>query len=257
MRFDILTLFPAMFDTVFSESIVGRAQKASQVKITVHNIRDYALDKHHITDDAPYGGGGGMVLKPEPILGALEAILDAETIARQKTTGEVETPVVLLSAAGIPFNHNLAREFERYGHIVLICGRYEGVDERVSELAVTHEVSIGDYVLSGGEIAAMVIVEAVTRLVPGVLGDMRAMVDDSHASGLLEYPHYTRPATYRGLPVPDVLVSGDHARVARWRRQQALQRTWERRPDLLANADLSEADRAFLQSLRDEAEGST
>jgi tRNA (guanine37-N1)-methyltransferase len=256
MRFDILTLFPGMFDTAFSESIVGRARQAGQIQIAIHSIRDYALDKHHVTDDAPYGGGGGMVLKPEPILGALEAVLDAETIAWQKATGQIETPVVLLSAAGTPFDHGMARAFERFGHVVLICGRYEGVDERVNELAVTHEVSIGDYVLSGGEIAAMVIVEAVTRLVPGVLGDMRAMVEDSHANGLLEYPHYTRPATFRGLSVPEVLVSGDHARVARWRREQALRRTWERRPDLLEDAELSQADRAFLESLEDQGDES-
>jgi len=254
MRFDILTLFPAMFGSVFSESIVGRAQEAGQVEIAVHNIRDWALDKHHITDDTPYGGGGGMVLKPEPILGALEAILDADLIARQKATGNVEVPVVLMSAAGAPFTHALARQFERHGRIALICGRYEGVDERVCELAVTHEVSIGDYVLSGGEIPAMVIVEAVTRLVPGVLGDMRAMVEDSHANALLEHPHYTRPATFRGLGVPEALLSGDHARIAQWRRQQALRRTWERRPDLLARANLSPADRAFLQSLQAEAD---
>lgn len=253
MRFDILTLFPAMFGSVFSESIVGRAHEAGQVEIAVHNIRDWALDKHHITDDTPYGGGGGMVLKPEPILGALEAILDADLIARQKATGNVEVPVVLMSAAGAPFTHALACQFERHGRIALVCGRYEGVDERVCELAVTHEVSIGDYVLSGGEIPAMVIVEAVTRLVPGVLGDMRAMVEDSHANALLEHPHYTRPATFRGLGVPEALLSGDHARIAQWRRHQALRRTWERRPDLLARADLSPADRAFLQSLQAEA----
>lgn len=252
MRFDILTLFPAMFDAVFSESIVGRAQEAGQVTIAIHNIRDYALGKHHVTDDAPYGGGGGMVLKPEPIMGALEAVLGAELVTQQKSTGEIQVPVVLLSAAGTPFNHALARQFERFGRIVLVCGRYEGVDERVCDLAITHEVSIGDYVLSGGEIAAMVIVEAVTRLVPGVLGDMRAMVEDSHANGLLEHPHYTRPACYRGLSVPEVLLSGDHARIARWRREHALQRTFERRPDLLRDAQLSEADRAFLRRLADE-----
>lgn len=255
MRFDVLTLFPAMFDSVFSESIVGRAQQAGQVQIVVHDIRNYATDKHHITDDTPYGGGGGMVLKPEPILGALEAVLGADLVARQKASGQTEVPVVLMSAAGTPFTHTMAREFERCGHIALVCGRYEGVDQRVCDLAVTHEVSIGDFVLSGGEIAAMVIVEAVTRLVPGVLGDMRAMVEDSHAHGLLEHPHYTRPATFRGLGVPEVLLSGDHARIARWRREQSLRRTWERRPDLIADAELSEADRAYLQSLAQEHTG--
>ncbi|HHX63594.1 MAG TPA: tRNA (guanosine(37)-N1)-methyltransferase TrmD, partial [Chloroflexi bacterium] len=187
--------------------------------------------------------------KAEPILNALEDVLDPALIARQKADGPIEVPVVLLTPAGRLFTQEIAREYERYGHIVMICGRYEGVDERVSQLAVTDEISIGDYVLSGGEIPAMAIVEAVTRLVPGVLGDMRAVVEDSHSSGLLEYPHYTRPAEFRGLTVPDILVSGDHARVARWRREQALRRTWERRPDLLARARLSEQDRRYLASL--------
>lgn len=258
MHFDILTLFPGLFDCVFGESIVRRAVEAGQVSIAIHNIRDYATDKHHVTDDTPYGGGGGMVMKPEPILGALDAIVGADLVARQKATGEVEVPIVLLTPAGRLFNQEMARDYERHGRVVLICGRYEGVDQRVSDLAVTDEVSIGDYVLSGGEIPAMVIVEAVTRLVPGVLGDMRAMIEDSHASGLLEYPHYTRPPEFRGLGVPEVLVSGDHAKVARWRREQALRRTLARRPDLLASADLSAADRRFLERLRaEEGEGNT
>lgn len=193
-----------------------------------------------------------MVMKPEPILGALEAVVGAELVARQKATGNVEVPIVLLTPAGRLFRQEIARQYERHGRVVLICGRYEGVDERVSALAVTDEISIGDYVLSGGEIPAMAIVEAVTRLVPGVLGDMRAVIEDSHASGLLEYPHYTRPAEFRGLGVPPILLSGDHARVARWRREQALRRTLERRPDLLEGADLSDADRRFLARLRAE-----
>ncbi|HHX42700.1 MAG TPA: tRNA (guanosine(37)-N1)-methyltransferase TrmD [Chloroflexi bacterium] len=252
MHFDILTLFPGLFDCVFEESIVRRAVDAGLVSIAIHNIRDYALDKHHVTDDTPYGGGGGMVMKPEPILGALEAVVGAELVARQKATGNVEVPIVLLTPAGRLFRQEIARQYERHGRVVLICGRYEGVDERVSALAVTDEISIGDYVLSGGEIPAMAIVEAVTRLVPGVLGDMRAVIEDSHASGLLEYPHYTRPAEFRGLGVPPILLSGDHARVARWRREQALRRTLERRPDLLEGADLSDADRRFLARLRAE-----
>jgi tRNA (guanine37-N1)-methyltransferase len=252
MRFDILTLFPGLFDGVFSESIVRRAIDAGQVSVNLHNIRDYATDKHRVTDDMPYGGGGGMVMKPEPIVYAVEDILGADLVRRQKETGQVEVPVILLTPAGRLFNQKMAREFERYGQLVMICGRYEGVDERVSELVVTDEISIGDYVLSGGEIPAMVIVEAVTRLVPGVLGDMRAMIEDSHAHGLLEYPHYTRPAEFRGLRVPDILVSGHHAQVERWRREQALRRTLERRPDLLENADLSPADRRFLASLKGE-----
>ncbi|MHB1295598.1 MAG: tRNA (guanosine(37)-N1)-methyltransferase TrmD [Anaerolineae bacterium] len=253
MRFDILTLFPAIFDSVFRESIVKRAAEAGQVDIAVHNIRDYTTDKHHVTDDTPYGGGGGMVMKPEPIFAALEALVGAERLERQKRTGQVEVPVVLMTPGGRLFRQNMARAFERTGHVVLICGRYEGVDERVSTLAVTHEVSIGDYVLSGGEIPAMVIVEAVTRLIPGVLGDMRAVIDDSHSSGLLEYPHYTRPPEFRGQGVPEVLVSGNHADVARWRRQQALRRTLERRPDILDTAALSATDRKYLAELAREA----
>jgi tRNA (guanine37-N1)-methyltransferase len=249
MRFDILTLFPALFASVFQESIVKRALEAGQVAINVHNIRDYATDKHHITDDAPYAGGGGMVMKVEPIVLAVEQLLGADLVARQKATGHIEVPVILLTPAGRLFTQRIAREYERYGHILMICGRYEGVDERVSELVATEEISIGDYVLSGGEIPAMAIVEAVTRLVPGVLGDMRAVVEDSHASGLLEYPHYTRPAEYRGLPVPEILLSGDHAKVVRWRREQALRRTLARRPELLQSVELTEADRRFLASL--------
>ncbi|MBC7237674.1 MAG: tRNA (guanosine(37)-N1)-methyltransferase TrmD [Chloroflexi bacterium] len=249
MRFDILTLFPALFDSVFSDSIVKRAIDAGRVEIHIHNIRDYAPGKHRVTDDTPYGGGGGMVMKVEPIVLALEAILGAERVARQKESGIVEVPIVLLTPAGRLFNQSIAHEYEAKGRLVLICGRYEGVDERVAELAATDELSIGDYVLSGGEIPAMVVVEAVTRLVPGVLGDMRALVEDSHARGLLEYPHYTRPFIFRGRQVPEVLVSGDHARVERWRREQALRRTLERRPELLAKAPLSAADLRFLAEL--------
>lgn len=249
MRFDILTLFPALFESVFQESIVKRAIEAGLVTIAVHNIRDYAADKHHITDDTPYGGGGGMVMKVEPIIAALEHILGAELLAWQKASGVVEVPVILLTPAGRLFTQRIAREYERYGRIALICGRYEGVDERVSQLAATDELSIGDYVLSGGEIPAMAVVEAVTRLVPGVLGDMRAVIDDSHANGLLEYPHYTRPAEFRGLAVPEVLLSGDHARITRWRREQALRRTLARRPELLNQVNLSDADRKLLASI--------
>lgn len=251
MRFDILSLFPGMFEGAFGESIVKRAVQAGLVAIAIHNIRDYAPGKHRVTDDAPYGGGGGMVMKVGPIVLALEDILGKDRVARQKATGQVEVPVILLTPAGRLFTQRIAREYERCGHVVMLCGRYEGVDERVSQLAATDKISIGDYVLSGGEIPAMVIVEAVTRLVPGVLGDMRALIDDSHAGGLLEYPHYTRPANCRGLSVPEVLLSGDHARVARWRREQSLRRTLARRPDLLERARLSEADRAFLRSLMD------
>jgi len=249
MRFDILTLFPALFDSVFGDSIVHRAVESGRVEIHVHDIRDHAAGRHRVTDDAPYGGGGGMVMKVEPIVGAVEAVLGAELVARQKATGHVEVPVVLLTPAGRVFTQEIAHEYEAAGRMVLICGRYEGVDERVRQLVATEELSIGDYVLSGGEIPAMVVVEAVTRLVPGVLGDMRALVQDSHADGLLEHPHYTRPPEYRGLAVPEILLSGDHARVARWRREQSLRRTLARRPDLVSAADLAPVDRDLLRTL--------
>ncbi|MGA9351369.1 MAG: tRNA (guanosine(37)-N1)-methyltransferase TrmD [Anaerolineae bacterium] len=249
MHFDILTLFPDIFESVFSESIVKRAREAGLVSIAIHNIRDYATDKHHITDDTPYGGGGGMIMKPEPIFRAVEAILGLEE------GQEAEVPVILLSPQGRLFTQSAAREFSKHAHLVLICGHYEGVDERVRQFLATDEISIGDYVLTGGEIPAMVIVDAVTRLVPGVLGDPGATFEDSHAEGLLEYPHYTRPPVFRGWPVPEVLLSGNHAEIVRWRRQEALRRTFERRPDLLAKAQLSPADREFLRHLAQE-EGS-
>jgi tRNA (guanine37-N1)-methyltransferase len=248
MYFDILTLLPGLFEGVFNESIVKRAREAGLVSIVIHNIRDYATDKHHITDDIPYGGGGGMIMKPEPIFRAVEAILNLEE--RQ----EPEVPVILLSPQGRLFTQSVARELSKHPHLVLICGHYEGVDERVRRFLATDEISIGDYVLTGGELPAMVIVDAVTRLVPGVLGDPGATFEDSHAEGLLEYPHYTRPAVFRGWSVPEVLLSGNHAEIVRWRRQEALRRTFERRPDLLAKAHLSPADREFLLHLAQEEE---
>ena len=249
MRFDILSLFPEMFESVFGASIVRRAVEADRIEIYTHNIRDWTTDKHHVTDDTPYGGGGGMVMKPEPIVSAVEELLGAELVREQKVSGRVQVPVVMMSPAGQVFNQHMAREFECYGRMLIICGRYEGIDERVTELVVTHQVSIGDYVLSGGEIPAMAIVEAVTRLVPGVLGDMRAVIEDSHSSGLLEYPQYTRPPEYRGLGVPEALLSGNHALIERWRREQALARTHSHRPDMLDKAELSKADIKYLQKL--------
>ncbi|MBO9369550.1 MAG: tRNA (guanosine(37)-N1)-methyltransferase TrmD [Chloroflexi bacterium] len=239
MRFDVLTLFPEMFTGPLQESIIKRAQERGLISVYLHNIRDYATGRHRITDDAPYGGGGGMVMKPEPIFAAVEAVLGDEK----------GVPVILLSPQGRLFTHEVARELSRYRRLVLICGRYEGVDERVREHLATDEISIGDYVLSGGELAAMVIIDAVTRLLPGVLGDPGATFEDSYAWGLLEYPHYTRPAVFRGWAVPEVLLSGNHAAIARWRREQALRRTLERRPDLLERAPLTEEDRAFLAHL--------
>jgi tRNA (guanine37-N1)-methyltransferase len=246
MHFDILTLFPGLFAGVFEESIIKRAREAGLVTIALHNIRDHGIGRHRVTDDTPYGGGGGMIMKPEPIFAAVEAVLT--TVARE----EENTPVILLTPKGRLFNQDVARELSRHQRLLLICGRYEGVDERVHRHLVTDEISIGDYVLSGGEVPAMVIVEAVTRLLPGALGDPSATFEDSHTGGLLEYPHYTRPPVFRGHKVPDVLLSGHHAEIVRWRRRQALRRTWDRRPDLLRHARLSDEDRAYLRQLEGE-----
>jgi tRNA (guanine37-N1)-methyltransferase len=246
MHVDILTLFPNMFHGPFEESIIKRAREAGLISIAVHDIRDWAPGKHRQCDDTPYGGGGGMVMKPEPIFLAVETVLNMEPGDR------APCPIVLLTPQGRSFTQDIAHELSRHPRLALICGRYEGVDERVRAHLVTDEISIGDYVLSGGELAAMVIVDAVTRVLPGALGDPGAMLHDSHASGLLEHPHYTRPAVYRGWPVPEILLSGHHANLNRWRREASLRRTWERRPDLLREAPLSDADRAYLESLQEE-----
>lgn len=244
LQFDILTLFPDMFQGPFQESIVKRAVDAGIVAIGIHNIRDYAPGRHRQTDDAPYGGGGGMVMKPEPIYNAVTQVLGADMDARGR-----DVAVVLLTPQGRVLTHQVARELAHNRRVVLICGRYEGVDERLRALLVTDEISIGDYVLSGGELPAMVVVEAVTRLLPGVLGDPGASFEDSHAEGLLEYPQYTRPSEFHGLGVPEVLVSGNHAEVVKWRRRQSLRRTLERRPDLLERARLTAEERDYLKSL--------
>jgi tRNA (guanine37-N1)-methyltransferase len=227
VKIDIIALFPGMVEAPLSESIVGRARQRDLVTIAVHNLRDFAPGRHHVTDEPPFGGGGGMVLKVEPLAAAIESVRRADT------------RVILLDPAGRRFTQAVAEELARIDHIVLVCGRYEGVDARVSEHLVDEELSIGDYVLSGGEVAALVVTEAVTRLQPGALGDEGATEHDSFARGLLEHPHYTRPEVFRGWQVPEVLLSGDHAKVARWRRLMSLWRTWQRRPDLLETADLS------------------
>jgi tRNA (guanine37-N1)-methyltransferase len=245
VHFDILTLFPGMFAGPFRESIIERAHQAGLVSMTLHNIRDYAQGRHRVTDDTPYGGGGGMIMKPEPIFAAVEAVLGEEV-------GQV--PVILLTPQGQLFSQQIARELSRLPRLVLICGRYEGVDERVHRYLATHHLSIGDYVLSGGELPAMVLVDAITRLIPGVLGDPGATFEDSHAEGLLEYPQFTRPPVFRGHAVPDVLLSGHHAEITQWRRREALRRTLERRPDLLAQARLTGEDFAYLRTLRPEEE---
>lgn len=243
MRFDVLTLFPAMLDGPLTESILKRAQAKGLITINRHNIRDYATDKHQITDDTPAGGGGGMVMKVEPIVRAVESLELPPS-----------TPVILTSPQGRVFNQRVAQELASYNRLVIICGRYEGFDERVRDLVVTDEISIGDYVLTGGELAAMVIIDAISRLIPGVLGARWGAEEDSHATGLLEYPQYTRPAEFRGLAIPDVLTSGNHQAVEQWRRQESLRRTWERRPDMLDHAELSDADRTFLKQLQTDHE---
>jgi len=238
-RFDVFTLFPEVFDPYLQASILQRAIQRELVEVQLHNIRDWTTDRHHVTDDEPYGGGGGMVMKPEPIFTAVEGVLGTAPAC----------PVILLTPQGRRFTQSVAQELARLPHLAILCGRYEGVDERVRLHLVTDEISIGDFVLTGGELPALVLIDAITRLIPGVLGDPEGAQDDSHASGLLEYPHYTRPPEFRGWRVPEVLLSGDHARIARWRREQALLRTWQRRPDLLANAPLTEADLRFLEGL--------
>ena len=221
MRIDVLTLFPGMFAGPLDESIVRRARDAGLVEIGIHNLRDYTHDRHKTVDDRPFGGGPGMLLKPKPIFEAVESLV-----------GE-EAHVILLSPAGRTFNQSRARELSRKEHLLLICGSYEGVDERVREALVDEELSIGDFVLTNGALPAMVVIDAVVRLVPGVLGDDASACDESFSRGLLEYPQYTRPAVFRGMKVPEVLLSGNHAEIARWRTDQAQARTHARRPDLV------------------------
>lgn len=237
MRFDVFTLLPETFNPYLQASILQKAAERGLIEIALHNIRDWARDKHHTTDDTPYGGGGGMVMKPEPVFEAVESVLGPEP----------GCPVILLTPQGRVFNHAVAEELVQYERIALLCGRYEGVDERIREGVVTDEISIGDFVLTGGELPALILIDAVSRLIPGVLGDPDGATDDSHASGLLEYPHYTRPPEFRGMSVPDVLLSGDHAKIEQWRREQSLRRTLKRRPDLLKSAPLTKADIKFLK----------
>ena len=235
MQIDILTLFPGMFAGVLDCSIIARARERNLVDIRLHNIRTFTDDAHHTADDYPYGGGAGMVMKPEPVFRAVESVLQGGT-----------APVILLSPRGRLLSHKLAGELANERRLVLICGHYEGVDERVAEHLATDQVSIGDYVLSGGEIAAMVMVDCVVRLLPGALGSEESIAEDSHSNGLLEYPQYTRPAEYNGWPVPAVLLSGNHAQIAHWRRQKSLHRTAMYRPDLLKRANLSRDDKIYL-----------
>jgi len=245
MKVYILTLFPQMFPDLLGSGILKRASDRELIEITVRNIRDYAHDKHHTTDDYTYGGGAGMVLKPEPVFEAVEDI-----VSEINNGIDITIPVILLTPQGRLFNQQIATELSGYNHLILICGHYEGVDERIREHLVTDEISIGDYVLSGGELASMVLLDAVARLVPGVLGSSESAADESHTGGLLEYPQYTRPPEYREWTVPEVLLSGNHARIAQWRREQSIIRTQERRPELMGKADLSAREKRFVEGLQ-------
>ncbi|WP_214698203.1 tRNA (guanosine(37)-N1)-methyltransferase TrmD [Exiguobacterium sp. s57] len=238
MKIDVLTLFPDMFQAL-DYSIVGRAKALGQVDMTFVNFRDFSTNKHHKVDDYPYGGGAGMLLTPQPIFDAFDSL-------------EARKPrIILTTPTGKPFNQQMAEEWAKEEHLIFLCGHYEGFDQRIHDELATDEVSIGDFVLTGGELATMVMIDATVRLLPDVLGDQASHEDDSFSTGLLEYPHYTRPAEFRGLKVPDVLLSGNHARIEEWRREQSLERTYRKRPDLLEHAELTERDKKFLQSLRD------
>jgi tRNA (guanine37-N1)-methyltransferase len=250
VRIDIFTIFPQMFESPLGSGILKRAVDQGLLEIKVHNIRDFSHDRHHTTDDYPYGGGAGMVFKPEPVFEAVE------TIRAEMAGGDTaDMPVVLLTPQGRPFSQQIALELSRKPRLALICGHYEGVDERIAEHLATDAISIGDYVLSGGELPALVIADAVTRLVPGVLGSAMSSLDESHTTGLLEYPHYTRPPEFRGWRVPDVLLSGNHAEIEKWRRRQALARTLERRPDMLEKAMIGPDEEAYIAHLRSKQQG--
>jgi tRNA (guanine37-N1)-methyltransferase len=242
MQFDIFTLLPDVFPPYLNASILQKACQNGLLEVLVHDIRAWTTDKHHVTDDTPYGGGGGMVMKPEPVFAAVGDVLGAPPVC----------PVILMTPQGRVFNQKIAMELAELPRVALLCGRYEGIDERIREHLVTDEISIGDFVLTGGELPALMVLDAVARFIPGVLGDPTGALDDSHASGLLEYPHYTRPPEFRGWGIPEVLLSGHHAEIEKWRRQQSLLRTRQRRPDMLEKVELNKADLKFLKSLEDQ-----
>ena len=245
MEFDVFTLLPEVFPPYLESSILQRASQRGLINVRVHNIRNWSTERHHVTDDEPYGGGGGMVMKVEPVFAAVESVL-GPLAPKEDGSG---CPVILLTPQGRVFNQDIAMELVQYPRLALICGRYEGFDERIREHLVTDQISIGDYVLTGGELPALILIDAVSRLLPGVLGDPNGPFNDSHASGLLEYPHYTRPPEFRGWGVPEILLSGNHARIANWRREQSLRRTLRHRPDLLEKANLSKSDRKLLEKI--------
>lgn len=242
MQIDIFTLFPEMFQGPFGSSIIKRAIEGGIVKIDIHNIRDFTHDRHHTVDDAPYGGGAGMVMKPEPFFEAVESV--------KPDVSAPNPPVVLLDPQGRLFSQEIAGELAGFEHLVLVCGHYEGIDERVRQHLATDEISIGDYVLSGGELPAMVVVDALVRLLPGALGSELSLDSESHTQSLLEYPQYTRPPEFRGWKVPEVLLSGNHAVIAQWRREQSIKRTLERRPDLIEKADLTPKERGLVEKMK-------
>ncbi|MGO0061757.1 tRNA (guanosine(37)-N1)-methyltransferase TrmD [Brevibacillus fluminis] len=241
MRIDILTLFPEMFHGVLGSSILGKAAEKEIVSFHVTNFRDYSESKHGTVDDTPYGGGGGMVLKPDPLFRAVEAV-----------SGDAKPRVILMCPQGKPYHQKMAEELAKEEHLVFLCGHYEGYDERIREHLVTDEISIGDYVLTGGELGAMVVVDSIVRLLPGALGNQSSAVTDSFSTGLLEYPHYTRPAEFRGWKVPDILLSGHHANIERWRLKESLRRTLARRPELLERIELTEEMKKLLREIREE-----
>ncbi len=241
MRIDIYTIFPDMFNPL-SQSIIGRAQENGIIELLIHDIRDYTNDKHKCVDDPPYGGGSGMVMKPEPIFASIESLFEQALSPDE---------IILVSPQGRKFSQDIAETLSSKNHIAIICGHYEGVDERVRQSLITDELSIGDYVLTGGEIPAMAITDAVVRLIPNVLGSPDAASYDSFSDGLLEHPHYTRPRDFRGMIVPDILLSGNHQNIKNWRRLESIKRTLERRPDLIDKAQLSEEEKAFINTLID------
>jgi tRNA (guanine37-N1)-methyltransferase len=244
MRFDVFTLLPQVFEPYLNASILDKAQTRHLIEVNVHNIRDWAPDKHHVTDDTPYGGGGGMIMKAQPIFDAVESVMGTP----------LPCPLIMMTPQGRPFNAAVARELAELPHIGILCGRYEGIDERVREHLVTDQISIGDYELTGGELPAMILIDAISRFLPGVLGDPQGAVDDSFASGLLEYPHYTKPEEFRGWHVPEVLLSGNHAEINKWRHRQSLIRTLHQRPDLLDRLELSDVDRKWLEKFKQSGE---
>ena len=242
IHFDVLTLFPEMFEGFMQTSMIARAREKGLISANLVNFREYATDRHRTVDDTPYGGGGGMVLKPEPLFRAVDDL----------TQGEPRPPILLMSPQGETYTQKKAEQLAQHSRLIILCGHYEGFDERIREQLVTEEISIGDYVLTGGELPAMILIDSISRLVPGVLGNETSAVTDSFSTGLLEYPQYTRPADFRGFKVPEVLLSGHHAKIEKWRREQSLLRTWKRRPDLLEKAPLTEEDRRFLKMLSDQ-----